>query len=103
MPPIREERTPQTRPVVSARAACRGDTQTIRPIRRSIDGFVVTRRAPPLRRRRVRAGAALSPLLVPACVLAVVSFRLTRWPPGCLMPPIFRRNDKDFFAQRPGS
>jgi len=64
MPPIRETRTPQTRPVASARAACRGDTHTIRPTRRNTEGLIAALRcAPPVGRRRAGEAATPDPLL----------------------------------------
>src|SRR5436853_1809537 len=64
IPSIREARVPQARPVASASAACRGDTQAIRPMRRSTEGPVVVRRLTPLRRRRARAEAVKRPLVL---------------------------------------
>ena len=77
MPPIRETRTPQTRPVVRARAAWRGDTHTIRLTRRNTEGLVAAPRcAPPVRRRR--PGEAATPDALLARVRALATFPVFR-------------------------
>src|SRR3954451_18556247 len=49
-----EARAPQLRPVANASAACRGDSQMMRPNRRNSDGFALPRRTPFRCGRRTR-------------------------------------------------
>ena len=74
MPPNRAARAPQATPVVSASTVCSGGTQTIRPIRRNTEGFVIARRARLVRRRRAGAEAVTCSLLIAVVTLATIPF-----------------------------
>src|SRR6267143_517446 len=76
MPPNRAARAPQATPVVSASTVCSGGTQTIRPIRRNTEGFVIARRARLVRRRRAGAEAVTCSLLIAVVTLATISLPL---------------------------
>jgi hypothetical protein len=76
MPPNRAARAPQATPVVSASMACSGGTQTIRPIRRNTEGFVIARPARRVRQQRAGAEVETSSLLVAVVTLATISLPL---------------------------
>src|SRR4030088_454529 len=76
MPPNRAARAPQATPVVSASTVCSGGTQTIRPIRRNTEGFVIAHRARLVRRRRAGAEAGTCSLLGAVVPLAPISLPL---------------------------